>query len=143
MIQVRIDATRSGTERWALRFSHFVVSSANQDRVYHAPRITEMATPYASNECQVVHGSVATPRIWPRKPEDQEQGAGLRLAYVTRPSGVAVEVADARIEGTRLLARILLGRAERQGLDEDRGAGGVDQKRCDGDVVRHAGDASR
>jgi len=30
VIRVRIEATRSGTERWALRLIHFVVSSANQ-----------------------------------------------------------------------------------------------------------------
>ena len=30
VIQVRIEATRSRTERWALRLIHFVVSSANQ-----------------------------------------------------------------------------------------------------------------
>jgi hypothetical protein len=30
VIQVRIEATSSRTERWALRLIHFVVSSANQ-----------------------------------------------------------------------------------------------------------------
>jgi hypothetical protein len=29
-IQVRIEATRSRTDRWALRLSHLVVSSANR-----------------------------------------------------------------------------------------------------------------
>ncbi len=30
VIQVRMEATRSRTERWARRLIHFVVSSANQ-----------------------------------------------------------------------------------------------------------------